>query len=50
MLNERQLLVVNRLLDGFEAKLTTMKYGKPEQCSHTAQHCVTLPHLLNAAS
>jgi Fic family protein len=34
VLNERQRLVVNRLLDGFEAKLTTMKYGKPTQCSH----------------
>jgi Fic family protein len=34
VLNERQRLVVNRLLDGFEAKLTTVKYGKPAQCSH----------------
>jgi len=33
-LNERQRLVVNRLLDGFEGKLTTMKYGKLEKCSH----------------
>jgi Fic family protein len=34
VLNERQRLVVNRLLDGFEGKLTTMKYGKLTKCSH----------------
>ena len=36
LLNERQRqrLVVNRLLDGFEEKLTTMKYGKLAKCSH----------------
>ena len=34
LLNERQRLVVNRLLDGFEGKLTTMKYGKLAKCSH----------------
>jgi Fic family protein len=34
LLNERQRLVVNRLLDGFEGKLTTMKYGKLVKCSH----------------
>jgi Fic family protein len=33
-LNERQRLVVNRLLDGFEGKLTSMKYGKLAKCSH----------------
>ena len=27
-LNERQTLVLNRLLDGFEGKLTTSKYAK----------------------
>ncbi len=27
-LNERQMLVLNRLLDGFEGKLTTSKYAK----------------------
>ena len=34
LLNERQRLVVNRLLDGFEGKLSTMKYGKLAKCSH----------------
>ena len=34
LLNERQRLVVNRLLDGFEGKLTTMNYGKLAKCSH----------------
>lgn len=34
LLNERQRLVVNRLLDGVEGKLTTMKYGKLAKCSH----------------
>jgi Fic family protein len=34
LLNERQRLVVNRLLDGFEGKLTTMKCGKLAKCSH----------------
>ena len=36
LLNERQRqrLVVNRLLDGFDGKLTTMKYGKLAKCSH----------------
>jgi Fic family protein len=32
-LNERQRSVVNRLLDGFEGKLTTSKYGKLTGCS-----------------
>lgn len=34
LLNERQRLVVSCLLDGFEGKLTTMKYGKLAKCSH----------------
>ena len=34
LLNERQRLVVSRLLDGFEGKLTTVKYGKLAKCSH----------------
>src|SRR6266853_141829 len=34
LLSERQRLVVNRLLDCFEGKLTTMKYGKLAKCSH----------------
>ena len=33
-LNERQRLVLNRLLDGFEGKLTTAKYAKLSKCSH----------------
>ena len=32
-LNERQRSVVNRLLDGFEGKLTTSKYAKVARCS-----------------
>lgn len=32
-INERQRLVLNRLLDGFEGKLTTSKYAKLTQCS-----------------
>ncbi len=33
-LNDRQRLVLNRLLDGFEGKLTTSKWGKLARCSH----------------
>jgi Fic family protein len=33
-INERQRLVLNRLLDGFEGKLTTSKYAKLAKCSH----------------
>ena len=32
-LNERQIKVVNRLLDGFEGKLTTSKWAKLTKCS-----------------
>jgi len=32
-LNERQRLVLNRLLDGFEGKLTTSKWAKLAKCS-----------------
>jgi len=32
-LNERQRLMLNRLLDGFEGKLTTSKYAKLAKCS-----------------
>ncbi len=32
-LNERQRLVLNRMLDGFEGKLTTSKYAKLARCS-----------------
>jgi Fic family protein len=31
--NDRQRLVLNRLLDGFEGKLTTSKYAKLAKCS-----------------
>jgi Fic family protein len=33
-LNERQRLVLNRLLDGFDGKLTTKKWAKLAKCSH----------------
>jgi len=32
-LNERQILILNRLLEGFEGKLTTSKYAKLAKCS-----------------
>jgi Fic family protein len=32
-LNERQTLLLNRVLDGFEGKLTTSKYAKLAKCS-----------------
>jgi Fic family protein len=32
-LNERQIKVLNKLLDGFEGKLTTSKWAKLAQCS-----------------
>jgi Fic family protein len=32
--NERQRDVINRLLDGFEGKLTTTKWARLEKCSH----------------
>lgn len=33
-INDRQRLVLNRLLDGFEGNLTTSKYAKLGKCSH----------------
>ncbi|MEX2264445.1 MAG: Fic family protein [Bryobacteraceae bacterium] len=33
-LNERQHMMLNRLLDGFEGKLTTVKWAKLAKCSH----------------
>jgi Fic family protein len=33
-LNDRQRLVLNRLLDGFKGKLTTSKYAVLAKCSH----------------
>lgn len=32
--NERQRKVINRLLDGFEGKLSTSKYAKLAKCSN----------------
>ncbi len=33
VLNDRQRKIINRLLDGFEGKLTTTKWGKMNKCS-----------------
>ena len=33
-MNERQVLMLNRLLEGFEGKLTTVKWAKINKCSH----------------
>ncbi|MBV8847357.1 MAG: Fic family protein [Bryobacterales bacterium] len=37
-LNDRQWLVINRLLDGFEGKLTTSKYAILAKCSQDTAH------------
>ena len=37
-LNERQRLVINRFLDGFEGKLTTSNYAKLAKCSQDTAH------------
>ena len=37
-LNERQRLIVNRLLDGFEGKLTSSKYAALAECSQDTAH------------
>jgi len=37
-LNDRQRLVINRLLDGFEGKLTTSKYASLAKCSQDTAH------------
>jgi Fic family protein len=37
-LNDRQRLVINRLLDGFEGNLTTSKYAKLAKCSQDTAH------------
>src|SRR5579872_7212957 len=37
-LNERQRSVINRLLDGFEGKLTSSKYAKLTKCSQDTAH------------
>jgi len=33
-LNERQILMLNKVLDGFEGKLTSAKWAKISKCSH----------------
>jgi Fic family protein len=37
-LNDRQKLVINRLLDGFEGKLTSSKYAALAKCSQDTAH------------
>lgn len=37
-LNDRQRLVINRLLDGFDGKLTTSRYAKLAGCSQDTAH------------
>jgi len=37
-LNERQIKVLNRLLDGFEGKLTTSKWAKLAKCSQDSAY------------
>ena len=37
-LNERQIKVLNRLLDGFEGKMTTTKWAKIAKCSQDTAH------------
>jgi Fic family protein len=37
-LNQRQIEVLNRLLDGFEGKLTSSKWAKLAQCSQDTAH------------
>ena len=42
ILNKRQLIIINKLLDGFEGKLNTTKYAKITKCSRdTALRDVT---------
>jgi Fic family protein len=36
--NDRQLIVINRLLDGFEGNLTTSKYAALAKCSQDTAH------------
>jgi Fic family protein len=37
-LTDRQRSVINRLLDGFEGKLTSSKYAKLAKCSQDTAH------------
>jgi Fic family protein len=37
-LNDRQQLLINRLMDGFEGKLKTSQYAKLTQCSQDTPH------------
>jgi len=47
--NERQQLIINKLLDGFEGKLTSSKWLNWLSVRKT-QRCVTFRILWNAAS
>ena len=38
VLNKRQIKVLNRLLDGFEGKMTTSKWAKIAKCSQDTAH------------
>jgi Fic family protein len=44
-LNERQTLVLNRLLESFEGKLTTSKYAKLAKCSQDTALRDILSHI-----
>jgi Fic family protein len=37
-LNDRERFVINRLLDGFEGKLTSSKYARLAKCSQDTAH------------
>jgi Fic family protein len=37
-MNERQIKVMNRMLDGFEGKLTSSKWAKLAKCSQDTAH------------
>jgi Fic family protein len=37
-LNERQIKVLNRMLDGFEGKMTSSKWAKVAKCSQDTAH------------
>jgi len=47
-LNQRQRLVINRLLDGFEGKLTSSKYATLAKCSQDTAHRDILALVANA--
>ncbi len=47
--NDRQQKVVNRLLDGFEGKLTSSKWAKLAGCSQDTAHRDIIELVLNQA-